>query len=43
MRGSVYEFHRNDALDARNYFDVAGKPPFTRNQFGGARRWTDSA
>jgi hypothetical protein len=36
LRGSVYEFHRNDALDAKNYFDVAGKPPFTRNQFGGA-------
>ena len=35
-RGSAYEFHRNDALDARNYFDVAGKPDFTRNQFGGA-------
>jgi hypothetical protein len=36
IRGSAYEFHRNDALDAKNYFDVAGKPPFTRNQFGGA-------
>src|SRR5688500_8656984 len=36
IRGSLYEFHRNDALDAKNYFDVAGKPPFTRNQFGGA-------
>jgi hypothetical protein len=36
VNGSVYEFHRNDALDAKNYFDVAGKPPFTRNQFGGA-------
>jgi hypothetical protein len=36
IRGSVYEFHRNDALDAKNYFDVNGKPPFTRNQFGGA-------
>jgi hypothetical protein len=36
VRGSGYEFHRNDALDARNYFDVAGKPPFTRNQYGGA-------
>jgi hypothetical protein len=36
ITGSLYEFHRNDALDAENYFDVAGKPPFTRNQFGGA-------
>ena len=34
LRGSAYEFHRNDALDARNYFDVNGKPAFTRNQFG---------
>jgi hypothetical protein len=36
LRGSLYEFHRNDALDAKNYFDVNGKPAFTRNQFGGA-------
>jgi hypothetical protein len=34
LHGSVYEFHRNDALDAPNYFDVAGKPDFVRNQFG---------
>jgi hypothetical protein len=34
VRGSAFEFHRNDALDARNYFDVGGQPPFTRNQFG---------
>lgn len=34
LRGSAYEFHRNDALDARNYFDTTGKPSFTRNQFG---------
>lgn len=34
LRGSGYEFHRNDALDAKNYFDVGSKPPFTRNQFG---------
>ncbi|HUR19861.1 MAG TPA: carboxypeptidase-like regulatory domain-containing protein, partial [Vicinamibacterales bacterium] len=33
--GSVFEFHRNDALDARNYFDVGDKPDFMRNQFGG--------
>lgn len=34
-RGSLFEYHRNEALDASNYFDVADKPPFTRNQFGG--------
>ena len=37
-RGSVYEFHRNDSLDANNFFNNrAGrpKPPFTQNQFGG--------
>jgi hypothetical protein len=35
VRGSLFEFHRNDALDAKNYFDVGEQPPFTRNQFGG--------
>lgn len=34
FRGSAYEFHRNDALDARNYFDAGQKPDFRRNQFG---------
>src|ERR1700733_7942130 len=34
--GSVYEFLRNNALDAPNYFDLASAPPFRRNQFGGA-------
>src|SRR5216117_3147240 len=33
--GSVYEFLRNSALDARNFFD-ARIPPFKRNQFGGS-------
>ena len=32
--GSAFEFHRNDALDARNYFDTADTPDFRRNQFG---------
>jgi hypothetical protein len=35
LHGSAYEFARNAALDARNYFDSAKKPPFSRNQFGG--------
>jgi len=33
-RGSVFEYHRNDALDAPNYFDQGVKPDFQRNQFG---------
>ena len=39
VRGSVYEFLRNDALDANNYFSKllgAPKPERKRNQFGGA-------
>ena len=32
--GSLYEFVRNAALDAKNYFDVSSIPPFARNQFG---------
>ncbi|HEX4595576.1 MAG TPA: TonB-dependent receptor, partial [Bryobacteraceae bacterium] len=35
FHGGVFEFLRNDALDARNFFD-AQKPPFRRNQFGGS-------
>ena len=34
LHGSFYEFLRNSALDARNYFDPATIPPFRRNQFG---------
>jgi hypothetical protein len=40
FHGSVFEFLRNSALDARNYFDYAsianpGRiPPFRRNEFG---------
>ena len=33
FHGSLYEFLRNSALDASNFFDST-KPPFRRNQFG---------
>src|SRR6202030_2008967 len=33
FHGGAYEFLRNSALDARNFFDGA-IPPFRRNQFG---------
>jgi hypothetical protein len=36
FHGTVYEFLRNSALDARNFFDAAHIPPFKRNQFGGS-------
>ncbi len=36
LHGSVYEFLRNNALDAPNYFDQGSAPPFQRNQFGAA-------
>jgi hypothetical protein len=32
--GEVFEFLRNSALDARNYFDTAAKPGFRMNEFG---------
>ena len=37
LHGDVFEYLRNSALDARNFFDQSiGTPPFKRNQFGGA-------
>lgn len=43
FHGNVFEYIRNSAFDARNFFDVA-KPPFHRNQFGasaGGPLWKD--
>ncbi len=36
LHGTAFEFIRNSALDAKNYFDQGSIPPFRRNQFGGA-------
>src|SRR5437870_4950948 len=42
LHGSVFEYFRNSALDARNFFDYKSAasnrrlPAFTRNQFGGS-------
>lgn len=33
--GAAFEFLRNSALDARNFFDGKDVPSFKRNQFGG--------
>jgi len=37
IHGSAFEYLRNSALDARNFFDqTLQPPPFRRNNFGGA-------
>ena len=36
FHGDIYEFLRNNAVDARNFFDPANIPGFKRNQFGGS-------
>jgi Carboxypeptidase regulatory-like domain len=36
LHGSIYEFLRNNDLDARNFFDGRATPGFQRNQFGGS-------
>lgn len=35
FHGSLFEFHRSDVLDSKNFFDLE-KPHFRRNQFGGS-------
>ena len=34
IHGSAFEFHRDDALDAKNFFAQGDAPPFQRDQFG---------
>jgi Carboxypeptidase regulatory-like domain len=36
LHGTLYEFLRNNDLDARNFFDQGKIPQFQRNEFGGA-------
>lgn len=36
FKGSAFEFFRNDALDARNFFDGATKRPWNQNTYGGS-------
>ena len=36
VHGNAYEFLRNSALDARNFFDRESVPQFQRNVFGGS-------
>ena len=42
FHGELFEFLRNDALDARNFFTLTSSEPlpFKRNQFGAQSRWT---
>ena len=35
IHGSLFEFHRDDSLNSRNYFATGDQPPFQRDQFGG--------
>jgi len=36
FHGTLYEFHRNSAVDARNFFDASDNPPLIRHQYGGS-------
>ena len=36
LHGSLFEYIRNDAFDARNFFDGTSKSPLNLNQYGGS-------
>jgi hypothetical protein len=36
FHGTLFEFFRNDKLDARDYFNTKARPAFRQNQFGGS-------
>jgi hypothetical protein len=35
LHGDIYEYFRNTVLDAKNFFDVNGRPQWNQNQYGG--------
>jgi carboxypeptidase family protein/TonB-dependent receptor-like protein len=35
IRGTVFEFHRDESLDAKNFFATGDLPDFQRDQYGG--------
>ena len=43
LHGNAFEFLRNTALDAKNYFSAPGSPTpvYRQNQFGGDAWWAD--
>ncbi len=36
VKGTLFYFHRNSAMDTRNFFDRAARPAFRRHQYGAA-------
>src|SRR5207248_2788989 len=36
FHGALFDYLRNNSLDARNFFDTARKSPLRLNQFGGS-------
>ncbi|WP_448605620.1 hypothetical protein, partial [Thermoflexus hugenholtzii] len=36
LHGNLFFFHRNSAVDARNFFDQSKTAAFRRHQFGGS-------
>ena len=36
LRGSMFEYYRNDRFDRPNYFDLTGKAPLKQHQYGGS-------
>ncbi|HTW31086.1 MAG TPA: carboxypeptidase regulatory-like domain-containing protein [Candidatus Sulfotelmatobacter sp.] len=35
IHGDIYEYFRNTVLDAKNFFDINGRPQWNQNQYGG--------